>query len=261
MSEALDQKLTALKLGRMRQIYESWIEQAAQSNLSYAECLEQLVTEELLARQENVLRRKMKQAGFPYAATIEQFDFSARPELKRPVILRYFDSSFVTAAASLLLIGASGLGKTHLAIAVGTKMVQLGYSVRFVVAQQLANAVLEAASRARIATLIGPLIKCDVLILDEFGYLPFEPQVGPVLYELIAGRYQKGATILTSNKSLANWGDLVGDTALMMAMIDRLLHQGEVFYLRGTSYRLRGKEPVMLTAKPELSLSGSPGKE
>ncbi len=261
MSESLDQKLTALKLGRIRQIYESWIEQAAQSNLSYAECLEQLVTEELLARQENVLRRKMKQAGFPYAATIEQFEFSARPELKRPVILRYFDSSFVTGASSLLLIGASGLGKTHLAIALGTKMVQLGYTVRFVVAQQLANAVLEAASRTRVATIIGPLIKCDVLILDEFGYLALEPQVGPVLYELIAGRYQKGATIITSNKSLANWGELVGDTALMMAMIDRLLHQGEVFYLRGTSYRLRGKEPVTLSAKPELSLSGSPGKE
>src|SRR6266567_703689 len=159
MSEALDQKLTALKLGRIRQIYESWI---------------------------------------------EQFDFSARPELKRPVILRYFDSSFVTSASSLLLVGASGLGKTHLSIALGTKMVQLGYTVRFVVAQQLANAVLEAASRMQVAKIIEPLLTCDVLILDEFGYLALEPQVGPVLYEIIAGRYQKGATIITSNKSLAN---------------------------------------------------------
>jgi DNA replication protein DnaC len=177
MSESLDQKLTALKLGRIRQIYESWIEQAAHSNLGYAECFEQLLTEELLARQENVLRRKMKQAGFPYTATIEQFDFSARPELKRPVILRYFDSSFVTSASSLLLIGASGLGKTHLSIALGTKMVQLGYTVRFVVAQQLANAILEAASRMQVAKIIEPLLTCDVLILDEFGYLALEPQV------------------------------------------------------------------------------------
>lgn len=120
--------------------------------------------------------------------------------------------------------------KTHLAIALGTKMVQLGYTVRFVVAQPLANAVLEATSRTQVAKIIEPLIKCEVLILDEFGYLVWEPQVGPVLYELIAGRYQKGATIITSNKSLANWGELVGDTALMMAIIDRLLHQGEVFY-------------------------------
>ena len=251
MNEGLEQKLAALRLGRIRQIYPSWIEQAASSNLGYGEFLDQLLSEELLARQENHLRRRMKAAGFPYPATIEQFDFSARPELKRPVILRFFDSSFVTTACSLLLIGPSGLGKTHLSIALGTKMVQLGYSVRFVVAQQLANALLETTSRREVTTLLEPLIACDVLILDEFGYLPIDPQVGPALYEIIAGRYQKGATIITSNKSLATWGELIGDNALMMAILDRLLHHGEVFYLRGISYRMRGKELVTLTAKPE----------
>lgn len=251
MTAPLEQKLAALHLGRIRQIYPSWIEQAASSNLGYGEFLDQLLTEELLARQENQLRRKMKAAGFPYPATIEQFDFSVRPELKRPVILRFFDSSFVTTASSLLLIGPSGLGKTHLAIALGTKLVQLGYSVRFVVAQQMANALLETTARQEVTRLIQPLITCDLLILDEFGYLPLDPQVGPVLYEIIAGRYQKGATIITSNKSLASWGELIGDNALMMAILDRLLHHGEVFYLRGSSYRLRGREWVNLTTKPE----------
>ena len=255
MSETLDQKLAALKLGRMRQVYASWIEQAVQSELGYAEFLEQLVTEELLARQENHLRRKMKAGGFPYAATIEQFDFALRPELKRTVMLRFFDSSFMATASSLVLIGPSGVGKTHLAIAVGTKMVQLGYSVRFVMAQQVANAVLTTTTRGEITRLIEPLIKCDLLILDEFGYLSMAPQVGPVLYEIISGRYEKGATVITSNKSLTGWGELVGDTALMMAIIDRLLHHGEVFYLRGSSYRLRGKEPVALSSKTEVVLS------
>jgi DNA replication protein DnaC len=129
--------------------------------------------------------------------------------------------------------------------------VQLGYSVRFVMAQQVANAVLTAATRSETARLIESLVKCDLLILDEFGYLSLEPQVGPVLYEIISGRYEKGATVLTSNKSLASWGELVGDTALMMAIIDRLLHHGEVFYLRGSSYRLRGKEAVTLNQKGE----------
>jgi hypothetical protein len=177
MSESLDQKLAALKLGRIRQIYESWIEQAARRCLVYAECFEQLLTEELLAR----------------------------PEPKRPVILRYLDSSFATSSYSLI---------------------------------------------------IEPLIKCDVLILDEPGYLALEPQVGPVPYESIAGRYQRGAAIITSNNGLVNWGELVGDTA-PMAIIDRLLRQEEVFYLRGTSYRLRGKVPVTLTAEPELSSATS----
>src|SRR5437588_9541400 len=256
MNETLDQKLAALKLGRMREVYSSWVEQAVHNELGYAEFLEQLVTEELLARQENHLRRKMKAAGFPYAATIEQFDFTLRPELKRAVLLRFFDSSFITKASSLVLIGPSGLGKTHLSVALGTKMVQLGYSVRFVVAHQLANAVVTAATRAERARLICSLISCDLLILDELGYLILDPQVGPVLYEIIAGRYEKGATIITSNKSLATWGDLVGDTALMMAILDRLLHHGEVFYLRGNSYRIRGKEPVALaSSKSEASLS------
>jgi DNA replication protein DnaC len=251
MNQTLDQKLATLKLGRMRQVYTSWIEQAVQSELGYAEFLDQLVTEELLARQENQLHRKMKAAGFPYAATIEQFDFSLRPELKRAVLMRFFDSSFITTAGCLLLIGPSGLGKTHLAVALGTKMVQLGYTVRFVMAQHVANAVLTATTRSEITRLIEPLVKCDVLVLDELGYLSMEPQVGPVLYEIISGRYQKGATVITSNKSLASWGELVGDTALMMAIIDRLLHHGEVFYLRGPSYRMRGKEPVTLNAKGE----------
>lgn len=255
MSESLDHKLTMLKLARVREVYASWIEQATQTEMGYGEFLEQLVTEEVLARQENQLRRKMHTAGFPYAATIDQFDFTLRPELKRTVMLRFFDSSFIANAACLLMIGPSGLGKTHLAVALGTKMVQLGYTVRFVMAQHLANAVLSAATRNEITRLIEPLVKCDLLILDEFGYLSMEPQVGPVLYEVISGRYEKGATVITSNKSLASWGELVGDSALMMAIIDRLLHHGEVFYLRGSSYRMRGKEPVTLNAKGEGFLS------
>src|SRR2546428_185191 len=162
--------------------------------------------ERIWARQENQLRRKMHAAGFPYAATIDQFDFTLRPELKRTVMLRFFDSSFIAHAGCLLLIGASGLGKTHLAVAVGTKMVQLGYTVRFVMAQHVANAVLTATTRSEITRLIEPLVKCDLLILDEFGYLSMEPQVGPVLYEIISARYQKGATVIASNESLPSGG-------------------------------------------------------
>jgi DNA replication protein DnaC len=242
---SLDQKLARLKLSRSRDVLANLIEQAEQHQLSYAEFLDELLTEELLGRQENQIRRKLKAAGFPYAATLEQFDFTLRPELKRSVMARFFDSAFVEKAGALVLIGPSGTGKTHLAIALGTRMVQLGYSVRFLTAQQFANAVLSASSRALLERLLTPLIRCDVLILDEFGYLNVEAQVGPALYELVSGRYTHCATVITSNKSLASWGELVGgDTALMMAILDRLLHHGEVFYLRGSSYRMRGKEPL-----------------
>jgi DNA replication protein DnaC len=243
---SVDHKLTQLKLSRIREVYPTWISHAEQQQMGYGEFLDELLSEELLGRQENHIRRKLKAAGFPYLATLEQFDFSVRPELKRAVMVRFFDSAFIEKAGALLLIGASGLGKTHLAVAVGTKMVQLGYTVRFLTAQQFANSVLAAPSRADVARVLQPLLSCDLLILDEFGYLPGEPRIGPALYELVSGRYQRRATVITSNKSLASWGEVVGDSALMMAILDRLLHHGEVFYLRGSSYRLRGKETIVL---------------
>jgi DNA replication protein DnaC len=255
----VEQKLAQLKLGRMRAVVASAIAQAEQHQLGYGEFLDELLAEELLGRHENQIRRRLAQAGFPYLATLEQFDWQARPELKRAVMMRYFDSAFVEKAGGLILIGPSGLGKTHLAIAVGTRMAQLGYSVRFLTAQQLANQVLAAPGRAAVSAVVQPLLRCQLLILDEFGYLSLDPQLGPVLYELVSGRYGKGATVITSNKSLTTWGELVGgDTALMMAILDRLLHVGEVFYLRGASYRLRGKAPVVLEGLPPAGAEPSP---
>ena len=127
-------------------------------------------------------------------------------------------------------------------------MVQLGYEVRFVTAQALANQLLKTTSRQEIETIIQPLLKCNLLIVDELGYLPLDSRLGPVLYELVSGRYQKGATIITSNKSLGNWGEIIGgnDSALMMAIIDRLLHHGEAYYFKGPSLRLRGKEVPLI---------------
>jgi len=115
---AVEQKLSQLRLGRMREVYRDWVQYAEEHQLGYQEFLEELLTEEVLGRQERQLRKRLKAAGFPYEATLEQFDFSQRPELKRAVLMRYFDSTFVSTAGSLLLIGASGLGKTHLAIAI-----------------------------------------------------------------------------------------------------------------------------------------------
>ena len=127
-----------------------YIAQAEQHQLGYGEFLDELLAEELVGRHEHQIQRKLKQAGFPYAATLEQFDWQARPELKRAVMMRYFDSAFVEKAGALILIGPSGLGKTHLAVAVGTRMAQLGYSVRFLTAQQLANQVLAAPVKCQL---------------------------------------------------------------------------------------------------------------
>jgi DNA replication protein DnaC len=221
----------------------AWLDRAARAELSYADFLAGLLEEEAAARAAAQVQRQMREAGFPFAATIEQFDFRFRPELKRQLVLRYLDPTFVEQALSLALIGAPGLGKTMLAICVATKHVQLGASARFVTAQDLANQLGRTTTAVGRQRLLRPLLTCDVLVLDELGYLPTSPAFGPALYELVAGRYERRPTILTSNKSLTEWASIVQDVSLAAAIVDRILHHGDVFYLKGPSWRLRGRTP------------------
>jgi DNA replication protein DnaC len=246
----MQQLMTRLKLARVRDVYETWLERAAQESLSYRDFLEGLLQEEILAREENQLRRRLKLAGFPFEKTLDQFDFSYRPELKKQVILRYVDDSFITAGESLVLVGPAGLGKTHLSVAIGLKMVQRGYVVRFITVQALLNQVLARRDLEARQKVLKPLLTCDLLILDELGYLSHPVDVGPLLYEVIAGRYEHKATIITSNKSLSDWSRVLHDSALAAALIDRLMHHGEVFYLKGESYRLKDKRGLALGKEP-----------
>jgi DNA replication protein DnaC len=235
--------LADLGLGHAAAVLPVWLERAAQAELSLADFLGEVLDEERVARAQAATERRLTQAGFPFAATIEQFDFRFRPELKRQVVLRYLDATFVEQAGTLTLIGAPGLGKTMLAICVATKQVQLGSTARFMTAQRLAAQLGRAVTSVGRQRVLRPLLGCDVLVLDELGYLPTEPSFGPALYELIAGRYERRPTILTSNKSLTEWATIVQDASLAAAIVDRLMHHGQVFYLKGPSWRMRGRMP------------------
>lgn len=231
-----------LRMPRMRQVFRDRLEDAAKEDVSMADFLGSLLEDEVTSREESQLRSRMRRAGFPYNKTLEQFDFRRHPELRRQVFQTYLDPSFVKEGRSLVLIGPPGLGKTHLSVAIGVQQVLKGFDVRFVRVQTLMNRLLEASSARERELLLKPLRKCGLLILDELGYLLPEPETGPILYDLISTRYERAATIITSNKSVQEWGKVLQDNALAGALLDRLLHHGEVYYLKGESYRLKDKK-------------------
>jgi DNA replication protein DnaC len=233
--------LDRVGLSHAATVLPAWLDRAAREELPYTDFLQGLLEEEASARANAMTQRRLREAGFPFAASIEQFDFRFRPELKRQVVLRYLDPTFVEQARSLALIGAPGLGKTMLAICIATKQVQLGATAHFVTAQSLANQLGRASTLVGRQRLLKPLLACDVLVLDELGYLPTAPTFGPALYEIVAARYERRPTIITSNKSLPEWATVVQDASLATAIVDRILHHGDIFYLKGPSWRLKGR--------------------
>jgi len=241
----MEAMLKKLRLPRIREVYEQRIDKAAEEDWGYRKFLKQLLQEEVTNRHQNRLERRKNKAGFPFEKTLNQFEFNFRPELKKRVFQTYTEPRFVTEGKDLILIGPPGTGKTHLSVGIGLAQIKNDFKVTFKNVQSLAGQLQGAERKDTKDELLESLLKVDLLILDEFGYLPLKEELGPFLYELIAGRYEEKSTIITSNKSLNEWGKTLRDNSLAQALIDRLIHHGEVYYLEGDSYRMKGKQDLL----------------
>jgi DNA replication protein DnaC len=233
--------LERLKLTSVSDCLDTLAEEAAQEHWTYVEFLDRLLEREVVARVDRDVTMKTRLARFPFVKTLDQFDFSFQPALHEAQIRELATARFVANGENILLLGPPGVGKTHLAISLGAAAIMAGISVVFFTVADLVDQVEQDAKEDRLTQRLQALCRPKLLILDEMGYVPLNQRSAQFLFRLISRRYQKGSIILTSNKSYGEWGDVVSDSVLASAMLDRLLHYSTTINIRGESYRLREK--------------------
>lgn len=241
MSDKIDALCAELSLTAVANHYATLADEAAKKKRSYIDYLEQVLGEEAALRAARSREMLIKLATFPGVKTLEDFDFEAAAGAPKARIQELSGLAFIERRENVILLGPSGTGKTHIAIALGIKATERGYKVRFITAADLVLQLEKARREARFdqylrRAILGPRL----LILDEIGYLPLKKEQADLFFQVVAKRYEQGSVILTSNLSFGDWEDVFdGNTALTSAMLDRLLHHAHVIQIRGESYRLQ----------------------
>ena len=236
----LDAMLKRLHLPTVRRLHTELAVRAEAEGMSYHTYLETLVAEEIAHRAETRLRRAVRAARFPALRTIDDFNFTFQSALRRQMLGSYLGVELVTEGRNAIFSGPSGTGKTHLVVAIAYRALQHGYEARFVGADVLIGELSHAAALGTLEEALAPYLHPHVLVLDEVGYLAHAADAANVLYRVVNERYLRGRPILvTTNKPLAAWGQVLHDGDLAEAILDRLLERGAHFEMRGRSYRTR----------------------
>lgn len=240
--ETLDLHLRQLKLPHIRSSYPALLKQAAAENWPHFRLLARLFEGELLQRQERSIQRLVREARFPVRKTLDQYQWSWPSKINRPQIQELFRLAFLKDKANVIFMGGVGLGKTHLATALGYDACLQGHSVLFTTAIDAINTLAAAQITGRLRQELNRYLKPNLLILDELGYLPIDKIGADLLFQIFSQRYERGSIILTTNRAYKDWPEIFNhDATLASAILDRLLHHADTVVIEGNSFRMKDR--------------------
>ena len=248
--EELDSMLSRLRLGAIREQLDGLLEEAARRQLNLREALAWLCAAEVTSKEQRRLSMAMTIARFPFVRTLEGFEFEAQPSIDPGKIRDLATCRWVANGDNVVLLGPPGVGKTHLEVALGREAVARGYTVQFTTAMELLGSLVKGQQQGTLEARLAQYSKPKLLIIDELGYLPLEPQAGHLFFQLISRRYEQGSVLISSNRPVEEWDEVFGDQVVAAAILDRLMHHSHVVTIRGDSYRLREKRRAGLFRTP-----------
>jgi DNA replication protein DnaC len=241
----VQEQLSALSLKSASHNLEKIMEQAQMEDWSILKTLNTLLAEERKARWDKAREKRLKSAGFPYMATIEEFDFAFQTSVSKKQMLQLQELAWLESAFNIMFLGPPGVGKTHLAVSLGIAAVNAGYKVIFIHMDQLIHALKTQEISVKSKHKLKRLYAAQLVIIDEVGFQPVNRNEANLLFGVVNQLYQQTSIILTSNKGLVEWGEFMGDPVITAAMLDRLMHKCEIFDMDGESYRLKHRERIL----------------
>jgi len=235
----LEHHLKALRLPTFLGEYEKQARECAAAGVDHARYLLRLAELELIERERRLVDRRIRAAKFPAVKSLDTFDFLGLPTLNKMLVLELARSEYVIRNENVIALGPSGTGKTHVGLGLGLAACQKGFSVFFTTTATLVNRLMEARDSRQLSRLQAQLASAKLLVIDELGYVPLSPTGAELLFEVFSQRYERGATIVTSNLPFVEWTSVLGSERLTGALLDRLTHHVHILEMNGESYRLK----------------------